>query len=118
IPWKGANWPPKGKSLTLVFAGQGIEADIRYEIYDGIPLIGKRVRVRNTGEKPFHVTGFETERLSLVEGESSVDPSAEWRKPPVTVVTDFSFAGMAMGASNRTVQWTPEPEYGTQVNYE
>jgi hypothetical protein len=114
----GSVWRPKGKALTLRFGGSGVEADVRYEIYDGIPLIGKRIRVRNTGSKSFHLTGFETERLSLVEGESSVDPSAEWRKPPVTVVTDFSFAGMAMGASNRTVQWETEPEYGTQVNYE
>lgn len=117
-PAVDAAWPPKGKALTLHFAGHGMEVDVRYEIYDGIPLIGKRVRVRNVGAKAVRLTGFETENLSLVEGESSVDPSETWRKPPVTVVTDYSFAGMAMGAANRTVRWETEPDYKTQVNYE
>jgi len=123
MPWQGKHaanktWPPHGAALTLKFEGQGLQADVRYEIYDGVPLIGKHVTLRNTGTAPVRLTGFETENLSLVEGESSVDPSAEWRKPNVTVTTDYSFAGMAMGAANRTVRWETEQEYGTQVNYE
>jgi len=124
MPWADkrrstpADWPPKGAALTLKFANDELEADVTYEIYDGIPLIGKHLQIHNLSPKPIRLTGFETENLSLVEGESSVDPAGEWRKPPVTVVTDFSFAGMAITASNRAIRWETEPEYGTQVNYD
>jgi len=124
MPWHDkrhaapAEWPPKGAALTLKFANDQLEADVTYEIYDGIPLIGKHVEIHNIGDHPIKVTGFETENLSLTEAESVVDANSEWRRPPVTVVTDFSFAGMAMGASNRAINWVPEPEYGTQVNYD
>lgn len=117
-PAPDAAWPPRGKALTLRYGGEGLEVDVRYEMYDGIPLIGKKIQVRNVGDKPIHVTGFETEDLSVAEAESSVDASAEWHKPAMTVVTDYSFAGMAMGASNRTVRWETEPAYTTQVNYD
>jgi hypothetical protein len=123
LPWlrkrhaATAEWPPRGKALSLLFETDGVRVEVRYEIYDGIPLIGKQISVTNTGTKEFHLTGFETERMSLVEGESSVDNEEGWRKPPVTVLTDYSFAGIAMGIVPPAVTWQKEPEYTTQVNY-
>ena len=124
IPWKrrrhGADvpWPPKGVSVTLRFEGQGLTADVRYELYDGIPAFAKSLRVKNTGDKEVRLNRFLLEDLSLTEAESIVDASPEWRRPAISIFTDYSFGGMAPSASNRTVHWESEPEYATQVNYE
>ncbi|MGV3613689.1 MAG: alpha-galactosidase [Fimbriimonas sp.] len=124
MPWKRrreapeAAWPPKGVSVVLHFEGSGLKADVRYELYDGIPVFAKRLHIKNTGDRAIRLGKFSLESLSLTEAESSVDASPEWRKPNLAVFTDYSFGGMTPTASNRTVYWEAEPEYATQVNYE
>lgn len=118
MAWSGKDWPPKGVSLTLRFAGEGLAADVRYELYDGVPLFAKRMQVRNTGLQKVRLNRFTLESLSLTEAESIVDATTEWRRPNVGVFTDYSFGGMSPTSSNRTVVWETEPEYATQVNYE
>lgn len=117
-PSSDASWPPKGVSLTLRFAGKGLTADVRYELYDGIPLFAKQMKLRNVGDRPVRLDRFTLESLSLTEAESIVDPTTEWRKPNLGVFTDYSFGGMSPSSSNRTVVWETEPEYETQVNNE
>jgi hypothetical protein len=129
FPWKkrhGAetgNWPPKGVALTLNFrppAGKlpGVTVAVHYVLYDNIPLLSKSVTVRNGGEKPLRVNRFVAEVLAAVEPESIVENSERWEYPNLTVVTDYTFGGMAQSNSNRTVHWVTDPEYQTQVNYE
>jgi hypothetical protein len=110
------NWPPKGKSLTLRFGGDGIEVDVRYEMFDGIPLMGKRLVVVNHRSTAFHLTGFELENLAMVEAESDPDPQ-EWRKPNLTELTDYRFAGQDSNPSWQPVSWLPDPLYTSQVNW-
>jgi hypothetical protein len=110
-------WPPKGVGLVLRFAGEGLAADVHYELYDGIPLFAKWIEVHNGTGRVVRLGSFTSESLAFVEPESVVDTAPEWIKPPITVATDYSFGGMAMNASNRTVYWDTDPAYTTQVNY-
>lgn len=123
VPWIHARrsveaaWPPQGSAIKLVFEGQGLEVDVEYTVYAGIPLISKRLTVVNHRPGPIRLTGFQTEDLSLVEGESSVD-STDWIHPDVSVLTDYNFAGQASHPDWQAVRWETEPEYTTQVNYD
>lgn len=117
------SWPPKGVELTLWFdppaeGPRGIRVAVHYELLDGMPLFSKWLTIHNDGSQPVRLKSFVVENLGLVEGESVVDANPGWRMPNLTVVTDYSFGGMAMNNSNRTVYWEPDPEYKTQVNYE
>ena len=53
----------------------------------------------------------------MVEHESIVDDTDRWEYPNLTVVTDYSFGGMSVINSTKTVYWEPDPDYATQVNY-
>jgi len=119
-----AQWPPKGKELIFEFrAGvngpQGIGVRVCVEIYDGLPLIGKRIEVGNQGTQPVTLDSYRTELLSLVEGESRVEHRGMPMQPPnVHVETDYAFGGDQAANANRwMVHWEEEPEYQTQVSY-
>lgn len=115
----GQAWPPKGVGLVAIFTGpSGLRLEVRYELYDGIPLLMKSFQLKNLGDKSIRVDRFIGEQLAVVEAESIVDKTPEWKLPNLTVLTDYSFGGMAPSASNRTVYWVPDREYTTQVNYE
>ncbi len=130
MPWKrvrpatlapGVAWPPSGVALTLWFKSANlpaVNAAVHYELYDGLPVLSKWVSVDNDSEQIIRLNSFKTEVLRVVERESNVDPSVEWLKPNLTVVSDYSFGGMSVTSSNRTVFWERDPEYKTQVNYE
>jgi hypothetical protein len=119
LPWKrvrpapDAAWPPKGVGLVLTFKTAELQVNVHYEIYDGIPLMAKWITVKNEVYKPIHINAFVNEVLSMVEAESVVDPTESWRRPLVSVFTDYSFGGSTKG-----VYWEAEPDYKTQVNYE
>ena len=128
IPWVKRrhagpySWPPSGIGLILRFAApdgplQGLEADVHYELYDGIPLLSKWIELKNRTGRTLRLNSFTSESLAVVEAESNVDSAPDWTKAPITVTTDYSFGGMAMNASNRTVYWDADPDYTTQVNY-
>lgn len=108
-----APFPPHGVGLVLHFSGSVADVDVHYELYDGIPLMSKWIRVSNKSAKTIRLNKFESEVLSLVEAESTVDPSDSWRRPLVSVFTDYSFGGSTKG-----VYWEEEPDYKTQVNYD
>ena len=129
IPWipkrhhaPDVQWPPKGESIAFNYEVKdgdykGLKASVHYEMYDGIPLLGKYVTVQNGTGHPIRLTSFTLEKLAFTEPDSVVDTPETWPRPDITVATDYSFGGMAMNASNRTVYWEKDPEYTTQVNY-
>ncbi len=106
-------WAPRGAGLILHFEDAGLKVDVHYELYDGIPLMAKWISIRNSSDKVVRINRFTNEILSLVEAESTVDPTESWRRPLVSVFTDYSFGGSTKG-----VFWVEEPDYKTQVNYE
>ena len=129
ISWKrprrstSTAWPPKGVALTLWFAPPvgvlaGVKVAIHYELYDGAPLLSKWLTIHNEGTASVRLNTFKSEILRVVEAESQVDPSPEWQRPRLTVLTDYAFGGMSVASLHRAVFWTDDPAYKTQVNYE
>jgi hypothetical protein len=128
--WKQARhagngtWPAPGASLTLEFAGdtaacRGITVGLHYEIYDGIPVIGKWLTVSNATSRTITVDRLTTERLAIVEAESAVDerPNIAWRTPAITTLSDYMFKGMDAVTGNQVARWTVDPAFDTQVSY-
>jgi hypothetical protein len=128
FPWKrrrhaaSVAWPPSGIHLVLTFdapdgVAPGVEIEVHYEMYDSLPLLSKWLVVKNGGPKPVRLNRFVVETLGVVEHESIVDDTDRWEYPNLTVVTDYSFGGMSVVNSTKTVFWEADPEYATQVNY-
>lgn len=121
-PAASAAWPPPGVQLILRFAApegsaSGVEVAVHYEMYDGLPLVSKWLVVKNGGQKAVRLNRFVAETLGVVEHESIVDDADRWEFPNLSVVTDYSFGGMSVGNSTKTVFWEADPAYTTQVNY-
>ncbi len=117
-------WPPPGARLTLSFQGTSTESrnvtvQVHYELYDGLPVLGKWMSVHNGTARPVRIDHLETERLAMVEADSAVDerPGIAWRTPAVTVLSDYMFKGMDVVTGNQVGHWTTDPEYRTQVSY-
>ena len=110
-------WPPEGARLTLTFANDALSVDVIYEIYNGLPLISKRIVTTNKSGKPVTLDQFTIEQIAFPETESSVDEKHNWRRPDWTVFTDFSFGGMSPNDDNNNVEYLTDKNYTTQVNY-
>lgn len=99
----------------------GLRVSVYYEMYDGIPLLAKRVIVRNAGKEALELDHLTTEVLSVVEStnfvekrEGAVIPQPEH----FHVETDYAFGGMVpANAQTQIVHWRPDPDFHTQVNY-
>lgn len=114
-PWKPARnvteaaWPPKGAAVTLYFRPpdglkdkyEGLQVLVHYEIYDGIPVIIKKVSVDNGSTNNVTVEGMECEILAVNEEQKNY----------VHVESEYAFNTMV------TTAWVPDPEYLTQVDY-
>jgi hypothetical protein len=119
-------WPPPGVGYAFEYRAPtgGPDATVRivYELYDGIPLLGKRLELRNTGAAALRLDAFAAELLAVVETGSTVggDPDFGYRDHRVLhVETDYAFGGaMEANADNPSVHWQVDPDYATQVHYE
>jgi hypothetical protein len=121
----GGAWPPRGSAVVMHYAGReptihGIDVAIRYEIYDGVPAIGKSLTINNNTDHPITIDSLAVEILAAVEGESAVDSRepGQWRRPPIDVISDYMFHGMDTDTANRVARWEPDPDFTTQVSYE
>lgn len=111
---EGLAWPPKGKAIALTFSNNSIQAVVRHEIYEGIPVVAKQVEIKNVSKEPITIDAIISERLAAVEGESNVEMQKDWRLPDLSVFTTMAFGGKFDSA----VHWTEDTRYGTQVSYE
>lgn len=116
-------WPCPGVSLTLKFGssdavGVDVRAEVRYELYDGAPILCKSIRVINRSDGPIQLNGFTAEVLGAVEKQSTVDANENWQLPNLSVLSDYAFGGFDNSPHCRNAYWIPDPDYSTQVNYE
>jgi len=116
-------WPPPGVSLVLRFDPpaswpSGPRVSVVYELYDGLPLLSKRLVVENTGDRPLRLNSFRSEVLAAVEPESSVNVPAVWEPPNLHVESDYAFLADSPKTAARTTFWVPDPAYTSQVNYQ
>ena len=117
-PLAGQKWPPTGKAIVLDFEHEGILAELKFEIFDNLPVIGKQLRIINKSGSQIRLDRCTSERLAMVEGESVVDTQPRWRLPNVSVFTSMAFGGMGLDGSAKCARWEPDPAFQTQVNYE
>ncbi len=71
-------YPPKGKAILLRYTGDDIVVQLRYEVYDGIPVIAKFAEVINESPYSVKINAFtldafsiEPEKQTLLYGETS-----------------------------------------------
>jgi len=119
---EGRPWPPAGLTLTLRFdppegGPTGLGVSVVYELYDGMPLVSKRIVVWNGGPKPVRLNSFKSEILAAVESGSVVNTPAGWDPPALHVESDYAFLADSPALAARTTFWLPDPDYTSQVNY-
>lgn len=131
FPWKRVTewstealpWPAPGASLTFHY-GPGPQSPIkdvlvrvRYELYDGIPLMAKRVEVENNSSSSIILNSFRAEILAIVESgvekhSSASDSYLLDKALPIHVETDYDFGGnMNAAQDNPAVRWMSDPSY-------
>jgi hypothetical protein len=91
---------------------------VRYEIYDGIPLISKWLTVVNDGQHPIRLNSFVSENLAVIEPEVAVDAPDQWERPNLHIESDYAFHGMTPKTANRTTYWVTDSLFTSQVNYD
>lgn len=118
-------WPPPGVAVHFEYRApdadlSGIAVTVHYELYDGLPVLGKWITVQNGSGQPVTIDTFSSEVLATAEVESAVDerPFRNWRLPAIDLLSDYSFHGMDVTTASQTTAWLPDPTYTSQVNYE
>jgi len=115
-------WPPAGVSLKLRFKPPadrlpGVTVTVCYEMYEGIPLLAKWLDIHNGGPTGIRLDTFISEILAAVEHESLVGQPGHWELPNIHIESDYAFGGDDPRMAGKTVHWTLDPQYATQVNY-
>ena len=96
-----------------------IVVEVHYELYDGMPLFAKWIRVVNESSQDILVNTFKSEILVLTEPESAVESLTNWILPNITLQTDYNFGGMTGESLLRSsISWNIDTLYSTQVCYQ
>lgn len=93
---------------------------VRYDLYDGIPLIVKSLEIENTGKDLYRLDRVVNEILAFTEEESAVVGSPEQMKKQhgIYVETNYAFNNaMRYDISDQTTHWKTDSTYTSQVNY-
>jgi hypothetical protein len=131
LRWNPKTWTmntkqPSGKTLVFTYRAMapallGLQVQVYYELYDGLPLLVKWLSIKNYGNKPFKINKVVHEVLALVEEESAVVGKPEQMKKQhgLYVETNFAFNNaMRYDISDQTTHWKTDSSYTSQVNYD
>lgn len=71
---KNCVYPPEGKAVILKYGNDELNllVSVRYEIYDGIPVIMKQLTVKNTGTETITIDNIYTDILKITENRDTV----------------------------------------------
>ncbi len=124
--WALNNNPPGGKLLCFIYQSalpelKGIEINVNYELYDGIPLLVKWLSVTNKSGRNIHINRVINEILGMVEEESAVVGSVVQMKKPGGLYIESNYAfnnAMRYDISDQTTHWKTDSTYTSQVNYD
>ena len=98
---------------------KAITAEVHYELYDGMPLFSKWIKVNNETAGEIKINTFKSEILAVTEPESAVDSKKNWDLPNITVESDYNFGGMSNESLyHSSIAWDVDTLYKTQVSYE
>jgi len=130
INWKANTWTlnktqPTGKLLTCKYLAQapalsGLQVNVHYELYDGLPLIVKWISIENKSTKDLKLNRVVNEVLALVEEESAVvgKPEEMKKQHGIYIETNYAFNNaMRYDISDQTTHWKTDAAYTSQVNY-
>ena len=114
-----------GKDISFQYRSslsslQNILVTVHYELYDGIPLMVKRVSVENRSTHSILLNKAINEVLAFVEEESAVvgTPDQMKKQHGIYVETNYAFNNaMRYDISDQTTHWTTDRSYTSQVNY-
>lgn len=129
--WKPNTWAanlkqPSGQTLTFSYEAiapeiAGLEVQVYYELYDGLPLIVKGLVLENKRPGTLQLDRAVSEILYFVEGESAVGGSSEQmrKQPGLYVETNYMFGTDVVRGdlSILAVHWKTDSTYTSQVNY-
>ncbi|WP_185153924.1 alpha-galactosidase [Dysgonomonas sp. ZJ279] len=131
LDWKTDFWTankqaPTGKVLSFKYQSslnelKGIDVYVRYELYDGIPLINKSVEIKNNTTGSVTINRVINEILAVVEEESAVVGKPEQMKKPAGIYIETNYAynnSMQYPLSDQTTHWKIDKSYTSQVNYD
>lgn len=98
---------------------KAIVAEVHYEMYDGMPVFSKWIRVINESAREIKINTFKSEILAVTEPDSEVDSKKKWDLPNITVESDYNFGGMSNESLfHSSIAWNIDTLYKTQVSYE
>ncbi|SEB19933.1 alpha-galactosidase [Pedobacter hartonius] len=123
--WAANKLQPAGKMLSLQFesdlpALKGIIVAVNYELYDGIPLVCKWIKIDNKSSVKIKLDKVVNEILAAHEEESSVEGAASKMMTPHGIYVESNYAyNNAMNArlSDQTTNWKTDSTYTSQVSY-
>lgn len=119
---KDMPWPAKGKALIVNYEAKdtveeryrGVKLQVRYEIYDGIPVISKYVKVINDGG----------EKIVVQHLRSEILPVQIPKRDALYMETSYNGGNPNHDRNNgrlQSVQWTDKGSFGqliSQYSYE
>lgn len=94
-------WPPTGQQVRFRFVDEAtsLEAEVVYEVVDGLPVLAKWIEFHNRGPKPVQIEALRTDELAVNRLEA---PGRMF------VEAEFEFNNTA------AVRWRTDDAYGTQ----
>lgn len=64
------DYPPKGKAINVFYKYNDLIVTVHYEIYDGIPTIGKKVTIKNMGDSTINIDNIFTDIMAIKNVDS------------------------------------------------
>jgi len=114
-------WERRGKEVIFHYTHPnlpGIKVEVHYEIFEGLPLLGKWIEVKNEGEQNIRIDHFTSEIIAHPEKNNYVDEPSRWDLPNLYLENDYAFGGFTYVESPNAIHWELDPEYTSQVNWE
>ncbi|MBO9154860.1 alpha-galactosidase [Chitinophaga sp. GCM10012297] len=130
VHWKPKRWAlnkqqPSGRMITFKYTSglpelKGVQVDIHYELYDGIPLVCKWLSIKNGAGAALQVNQVVNEMLATPEEESAVVGEVNQMATPHSIYIESNYAfnnAMKANLSDQTTHWKADSTYRSQVNY-
>ena len=123
--WAMNRQQPTGKTISFLYRSEltdlkGLDINVNYELYDGIPFIVKSIQIINNQNNSIIINRAINEVLATVEEESAVVGTTEQmqKQHGIYVETNYAFNNsMRYDLSDQTTHWLKDSSYTSQVNY-
>ncbi|PWG80273.1 alpha-galactosidase [Pararcticibacter amylolyticus] len=114
----------RGTAVSFFFSPEddalrGLQVTVKYELYDGIPLIVKSVSLVNRGKRVLKIERLVSEVLAMAEEESAIGKDGPITTPKgLYIESNYAFNNaMSYPYSDQTTHWTTDSTYTSQVSY-